>query len=132
MIGPPARRTQAGARNRAVPRARLEEGFDRLGGRGRRRDRHDLELDQIAPEGNPALQQPHVVAFHDLEATVEIGFDPAIDVDEAFRRAAALVAEAPVDRPGVAIPEAFDHHELHEVSSSAGRGPAAESRAPIR
>src|SRR5207253_2458872 len=81
-------------------------------------DRHDLEFDQIGPVGDPFLQQARVVAFHDLEAAVEVRLDPAADIFEPIRRHAPLVAETAIDRLGVAIAKPLDHHELHDQDSS--------------
>src|SRR4030095_15479775 len=37
--------------------------------------RHDLELDDLLPVGDPALEQGDVVGLHELEAAAEIGAD---------------------------------------------------------
>ena len=42
----------------------------------------DLDIDQIAPTEHPLLQQAGVVALHELEAAIEVRFDPAADVCE--------------------------------------------------
>ena len=48
-----------------------------------RDDRHDLEgrAEPLAVQ-DPLLQEPGVVAFHELKAAVKIGLDPAPDVFE--------------------------------------------------
>src|SRR5882724_2367873 len=80
-------------------------------------DGDHLEIDEIAPVRDPLLKQACVVAFHDLEAAIEIHLDPARDVFETVGRHPALIAEAPVDRFGVAVAEPLDHHELHRQAS---------------
>src|SRR5207247_6344565 len=41
-----------------------------------RRHGHDLEADEIRPLRDPALQQRHVVALHELKAAPDVGADP--------------------------------------------------------
>jgi hypothetical protein len=41
------------------------------------------------------LEEPRIVAAHELEATGAVGFDPAVDVFEPFRQRSALLAQAP-------------------------------------
>src|ERR671910_922920 len=77
-----------------------EQWLKRLLSIGRRRHRHDLELDEIAPERDPTLQEARVVTFHQLEAALEIGLDPAIDVAQPVGRAAPFLAQAAIDRLG--------------------------------
>jgi hypothetical protein len=40
---------------------------------------------------------PKIVALHELKATAEVGFDPAVDVLEALRKQASLIADPLVD-----------------------------------
>ena len=68
----------------------------------------DLEVDQIAPAFHPFIQQPAVVALHDLEAAAEAVGDSAGYVAESVARQAPLVAEAAVDGDRVAASEVFD------------------------
>jgi hypothetical protein len=83
----------------------------------------DLELDQIAPERDPLLQQARVVALHELEAALEARLDPAVDVAEPLWGAAAPIAQAAIHRLGVAVPETLDHHEQHGVLRRIVGGP---------
>src|SRR3981189_987277 len=62
---------------------------------------------------DPFLQQPRVVAFHQLKAAVEIGLDPATDIGQSFRKFYPGIADALVDRDRVAVFETLDHHEEH-------------------
>src|SRR5262249_18591476 len=73
----------------------------------------DLELHQIAPPRHPFLQQQRVVRLHQLEAAIEVGFDPAIDIFQTLRHAPPRFAQTAIDRAGVAIAEALDDHEQH-------------------
>src|SRR5262245_45381652 len=102
----------------------------RLDGRpciGRGHDRHDLELDEIAPEGHPLLEQARILALHELKAAVEVGFDPAAHVAEPFRSAATALAKAPVHRLRVPVLEPLDHHEEHRAPPSATTAAAAST-----
>ena len=83
-------------------------------------DRHDLKGHADIPvvQEHPLLQQSEIVAFQQLEAPVEIGFDPAPDIGQAFRKFDAGIANAAVDRDRVPVLEAFDHHEQHWQSPS--------------
>src|SRR5690349_3615273 len=96
----------------------IEIGRDHLARVLARHHRHDLEGHaELAIVGeDPFLQQPQIVAFHELEATVEIRLDPAADVFEAVRKLDAGLAHAPVDRDRIAILETLDHHEKHAGS----------------
>jgi len=81
---------------------------------GARHHRHDLEADaQPVPAQHPLLQQPQVVALHELEAAREVRLDPAVDVTQPFRQRTPAVAHLAVDRQHVVVTEAFDHHEEH-------------------
>ena len=62
---------------------------------------------------NPLLQKPQIVAFHRLEITIKIVFDPASDVSEPLGKLGPGIANAPVDRNGIAVFEVFDRHEEH-------------------
>jgi hypothetical protein len=49
--------------------------------------RDDLEGYAETPAiQDPLLQQPRVVAFHQLEAAVEVRLDPAPDISESLRK----------------------------------------------
>ena len=56
-----------------------------------RHDRHDLEghAEPLAVQ-HPFLQQPRIVAFHQLEAAVEIRLDPAPDIFQPLGKFYAL------------------------------------------
>src|SRR5262245_7719156 len=52
-------------------------------------DWHDLEGGSCpSPLEHPLLQQPQVLALHQLEAATEIGFHPAVDVLQTVREQA--------------------------------------------
>src|SRR4030081_1328628 len=69
-----------------------------------RHHRDDLEghAEPLAVQ-DPFLQQPRVVAFHQLKAAVEIGLDPATDIGQSFRKFYPGIAHALVDRDRVAV-----------------------------
>src|SRR4030081_3021191 len=83
-----------------------------------RHHRHDLEghAEPLAVQ-DPFLQQPRVVAFHQLEATVEIGFDPAPQIFRPLGELDPGIAHALVDRDRIAVLETLDHHEEHLATS---------------
>jgi hypothetical protein len=85
----------------------------------RRADGHDLEVGEVPPFQDPALEQERVVALHHLEAAVEVDLDPAIDITEAVGERAAFVLKAGIDGRRVAVLESLDDHEVHVVVSSA-------------
>src|SRR5262245_240772 len=111
IIGAPSR----GGSNSRIPRRR-EHLSDHL----RRRHRHEFKVDQVPPLQDPALEHDRVVALHELEAAVEVGLDPAIDVTQTVRHHSPLLAEAGVNGGGVTISEPFDDHEQHVVSYCGG------------
>src|ERR1041384_7506327 len=78
---------------------------------------HDLALHQVAPVEKPVLQQARVIAFHKLEAAVEIRLDPAADVFQAVRHHAALLAEAAIHRLRIPVAKPLHDHEQHQASS---------------
>ena len=81
----------------------------------------DLERHAAAaPLENPGLDEPQIVAAHELEAAGKVGLDPAVDIFEALRQRPAGVAQAPVDRDHVVVAETFDHHEQHRRRPSRG------------
>src|SRR5262249_23454090 len=79
-------------------------------------DGDNLKIDKIIPTGGPLLEEPHVVAFHQLKAAVEVHFYPAIDVPQAFRQHPALLSKASIHGRGVVIPKPLDYHEEHRFS----------------
>src|SRR5580704_3159423 len=101
---------------------------ERLRGLGSRHHRHDLELHEVRPAGDPALEQAHVVALHQLEAAAEIGGDPTADEVEPLGHHAAALAQAAIDRLGVLVAEALDDHELHQLPHKRLPPPGLASR----
>src|SRR6516165_10728825 len=74
-------------------------------------DGDDLERHAAAaPLENPFLEEPRVVATHELKATGEVGLDPAVDVFEPLRQRSAFLAQALVGWNHVAIAKSLDHH----------------------
>src|SRR5262245_25283534 len=89
-----AHRCRADAAGRPPSRA-IEVGRDDLPGLGAGNDGNELERGSAAPPPeHPLLQEPRIVALHELEAPAEVRLDPAIDVGQALGQAAALVAQA--------------------------------------
>src|SRR5262245_21341728 len=94
--------------------ARISElGRESFGGRFSGRHRHDLELDEVGPGNDPALQQSNVIGLHDLEAAAKVSCDPAADESKAVGHLTALVAETSVNGLRVLVAEGFDDHEEH-------------------
>src|SRR5499427_8266057 len=83
------------------------EGLHGLGGGD---DRNDLDLREVLPARDPALEQRRLRRFHELVAAREVRGDPAAHVAQPFGRHASLLAEAPVHRHGIAAAELLDHH----------------------
>src|SRR5579871_2287597 len=87
-------------------------------------DRHDLERHaQAAPLQNPGLDQPEIVAAHELETAREIGLDPAVEMLEALRQRPTALIETTVDRDHVVVAEPLDHHEQRLIASRPRTGP---------
>src|SRR5947208_1925468 len=59
------------------------------------------------------MEQRGVVAFHELEAAVEVALDPTVDVPQTVGHRPARLAEPLVNRCGVAFLEPLDDHEQH-------------------
>jgi hypothetical protein len=75
---------------------------------------NDLETHaRAAALEDPLLKQAQIVAFHELEAAIEVRLDPAAEIFQAFGKDDARVADTPVDGHGVAILEPLDDHEQH-------------------
>ena len=83
---------------------------DRL---GRGHHGNHLEVDQVAADGDPLVEQPPLLALHHLVAGRHVERHPARDVREAVREAAPLVPEPAVHRHGVAVLEPLDEHVEH-------------------
>ena len=99
-----------GSRQTRSLRRWLEPRCDPFRSLGGGDHRMDLEFDEVAPASHPFLQQPGIVRFHELIATLERRVHPAGDVRQPFRRKSSLIPEAPIDREGVAALEVLDHH----------------------
>src|ERR1017187_6372524 len=84
--------------------------------------RKDLELHQVCTGSDPLLQKARVRGFHQLEAALETGLDPAIHEPQALGHLAAAFPQSPVDGLRIPIAEAFDHHEKHFSTLSQSRG----------
>ena len=68
------------------------------------------------PSDHPLLKKSCIIAFHELETTVEIRFNPARDVLQAIRHHSPLVSEAAIHGESIPILELLNHHEEHDVS----------------
>src|SRR5215475_785292 len=100
-------------------------------------DGGNFKFYKVLPLDDPLLEQPWVVAFHELKAAVEVRLDPAPHVLQAGGGHAPLLLEAAIHCPGIPVLEAFDHHEKHTYSFSTppvaarcARASAAHRRAP--
>src|SRR5262249_56189630 len=78
------------------------EGLHGLGGGD---DRDDLDLREVLPARDPALEQRRLRRFHELVAAREVRGDPAAHVAQPFGRHAPLLAEASVHRHGIPAPQ---------------------------
>src|SRR6476659_71271 len=75
---------------------------------------NDFEPDKIGPVLRPTIEQRRIVRFHQLEATIAVRLEPALDVNQAVRKHPAFVAEAFVNFVFRTGREVFDHHvSLH-------------------
>ena len=84
-----------------------------VGGFLRREDRNDLEVRQVRPVGDPAIDQGRIVSLHDLVAARQLRVHPAGDVAQTVRSQPPPVAVPLVHGPGVAVFETLDDHEQH-------------------
>ncbi len=60
------------------------------------------------------MQEPHVVAAHELEATAKIGLHPAINVFQAVRQRTSAVPQALIDRDHIIVAKSLDDHKQHD------------------
>src|SRR5262245_34408567 len=70
----------------------------------RRDHRDDVEVDEVGPPLDPEVQRAAALRFHDLEARRQVVRDPAREVLDTLGRQPAVLSEATVDRPGIAVP----------------------------
>ena len=82
-------------------------------------DLMDFELDEIAPLVHPLSQESGIVRLHDLVTASELGIDPACYVREAIWSKPATLAKSLVDRLGIAVAKALNHHVLEATHSDA-------------
>jgi hypothetical protein len=68
------------------------------------------------PPDNPLLKQSGIVALHELEATVEIRFDPTINVLQTLRKHASSFPRTIVHGAGISVLEFLNHHEEHVIT----------------
>src|SRR3972149_9722656 len=68
------------------------------------------------PLDHPLLKLPGVITFHELEATVEVHFDPAPDVLQTIRHHPPMLSEATIHGESILVLELLNHHEEHDVS----------------
>src|SRR5689334_10672258 len=130
----PAPGSGAAPHTEAAPTAGWARALEqRCQGRGRvlaGDDRDDLELDQVGPLHDPALQQRDVVALHQLKAASHIGLHPAADEGEPIRHLPAAVAQPPIDGLAVLIAKRLNDHEQHGDQSSSATARVHPAEAP--
>src|SRR5688572_20961936 len=91
-LSPPQERRPGKRPSRA---AHAEVWSDDLASLRTRHDGNDFERHaSSAPLEYPLLQQSQIVAFHELKAPAEVGFDPAVDVLESSRDRTSALANA--------------------------------------
>jgi hypothetical protein len=86
---------------------------DDFDGLPRAAHKNEFKIHKVPPVCRPLVQELHVIALHQLEAAVKISFDPAVYIGEAVRCHSPALSEAAINRLGIAILEALDHHEEH-------------------
>jgi hypothetical protein len=74
--------------------------------------RHELESrSEATPSQHPLLQQPQVVALHELKTSSKIRLHPTVDVSQAIGKPPTIVAKSSVDWNHVVVLESLDDHE---------------------
>jgi hypothetical protein len=76
----------------------------------------DLEIDEIMPLDHPLLKLAYVITFHELEATIEVRFNPALDVSQTVRHYSPTLSEATINSESISVLELFNHHKERDVS----------------
>jgi Semialdehyde dehydrogenase, dimerisation domain len=105
--------TATSAHERRLFRRGLEPRGDPLHRLGRGDDRDHLHVGDVAPAGDPLVEEATILTLHELVAAAHVHRDPARDVREALGRLPSFVPEPPVHRDGIAVPEALDDHVEH-------------------
>ena len=59
------------------------------------------------------LEEPRIVAAHELEATAEIWLDPAFNILQTLREGSPAVPEPLIGGNHVIVPKSLDDHEQH-------------------
>src|SRR5262245_666914 len=114
-----------------ILRWRFEVGSNDLPGFLAGDDGNDLKgRAGTTPLQDPFLEQPHVVAAHELEATAEVGLDPAIDVLQTIRQRTPAVPQALIDRNHIIVAKSLDDHEQHDDPLFEGRSWAKRRALP--
>jgi hypothetical protein len=80
---------------------------------GRRDNRNHLEAGYIVPVRDPLIEESAILTLHDLEATPQVGRNPATAILDAFWHEPAAIAESPVNRNRISSSKCFDDHVQH-------------------
>src|SRR5258708_38401339 len=74
-----------------------------------RDDGNDFKCCAVAsPLQDPFLEEAHVVAAHELEATAKVGLHPTIDIFQAVRQRTPGVPQALIDRDHIVVAKSLD------------------------
>jgi hypothetical protein len=68
------------------------------------------------PLDHPLLKLACVITFHELEATIEVRLNPALDVFQTVRHHSPMLSEATINSESILVLELLNHHEEHDVS----------------
>jgi hypothetical protein len=63
------------------------------------------------PIQDPLLDQPQILAFHQLTTAIKVRLDPAIEVGEALRHHPSAITQMSINRKRISIPKPLDDHE---------------------
>jgi hypothetical protein len=80
-------------------------------------NRNDLEIGDVLPVRHPLIEQPAIVAFHYLEASLQIPGDPAAPILDPVRHESSLISETPIHGNGIPVPKVLNDHVQHECST---------------
>jgi hypothetical protein len=62
---------------------------------------------------SPLLEQPNIVALHQLKAAADVRFDPTINVPQTIRYHSALFSKTGIHGCRIVISKPLDYHVEH-------------------